>query len=164
VTAIRIVAFEPRFGGACESMIAELPEWFGLAEANAAYLRDLAALSSWVALLGSDVVGAVTLERHFPESFEVHFLAVRPEHHRRGIGRTLLRHVEAEVRARGGGLLHAKTLAPSHPDPWYARTRAFYAAMGFAPLFETSALWGSANPAVVLVKALGPHEPPAARV
>ena len=47
-----------------------------------------------------------------------------------------------------------KTLAPSHPDPFYARTRRFYEAMGFAPLFESDALWGPEDPAIVLVKSL----------
>lgn len=149
-----IVAFEPRFARACESLIAALPEWFGIPEANASFLEGLATTPSWVALLGEDVVGAVTLEQHFEGSFEVLFMAVRPEHHRRGIGRALLARAESEARARAGCLLHVRTLAPSHPDPSYARTRAFYTAMGFVPLFESTAFWGPANPAVVLVKPL----------
>jgi GNAT superfamily N-acetyltransferase len=150
----RIVAYDPRCRPECESLIAALPEWFALPESNAAYLRDLERLPSWVALLGPRLVGAITLARHYPASFEVHFLAVRPERHRKGVGRALLLHVEAEARALGGRWLHVKTLAPSHPDPWYARTRAFYDAMGFHPLFETAALWGPGNPAVVLAKTL----------
>jgi GNAT superfamily N-acetyltransferase len=122
--------------------------------ALASYLRNLSQLPSWVALLGPRVVGAITLEQHFPSSFEVHFMAVRPERHRHGIGRTLLHHLELEARAQGGRWLHVKTLAPSHPDPYYARTRAFYQAMGFTPLFEITALWGPENPTVVLVKPL----------
>jgi hypothetical protein len=70
------------------------------------------------------------------------------------VGRALLAHLEAEATSRGGRWLHVKTLAPSHPDPFYVRTREFYSAMGFSPLFESSALWGPANPAVVLVKCL----------
>jgi len=143
-----------RFIKECEEVIATLPDWFGLPESNLAYLRNLRVLPSWVALLDSQLVGAITLERHFPESFEVHFMAVRPEYHRRGVGRALLEHLESEALARGGRWLQVKTLAPSHPDPFYARTRAFYESMGFAPLFESSALWGPDNPAVVLVKAL----------
>ena len=79
---------------------------------------------------------------------------MRPESHRQGIGRTLLAQLETEAASRGGRWIHVKTLAPSHPDPFYARTRKFYEAMGFAPLFESTALWGPENPAVVLVKRL----------
>jgi GNAT superfamily N-acetyltransferase len=154
VPNVRIVPFEERFHEACNALIAALPEWFGLPESNAVYLRNLSLLPSWVALVDSEVVGAITLEQHFPASFEVHFMAVRPEHHRRSIGRSLLVRLETQARARGCRWLHVKTLAPSHPDPCYARTRAFYEAMGFSPLFESSALWSAENPAVVLVKLL----------
>jgi GNAT superfamily N-acetyltransferase len=157
----RVTPFDPRFLGDCEALIAALPDWFGIPDSNASYLRNLSRMPSWVALLETELVGAVTLERNFPASFEVHFLAVRPERHRQGIGRILLRHLESEVRARAGCWLHVKTLAPSHPDPYYARTRAFYEAMGFSPLFESAALWGPENPAVVLVKSLeGPRLTP----
>jgi len=157
---VRIVPFEASFNEPCKALIAALPAWFGLPDSNAAYLRNLSLLPSWVAIVASQVVGAITLEQHFPASFEVHFMAVRPEYHRRGIGRALLDRLEVEVRAGAGRWLHVKTLAPSHPDPSYARTRAFYEAMGFSPLFESSAFWGADNPTVVLVKRLEAQGPP----
>ena len=159
---MRIVPFEARFHEPCRALIAALPGWFGIPDSNAAYLRDLSLLPSWVAVIDSQVAGAITLEQHFPDSFEVHFMAVRPEYHRRGIGRALLERLEAEVRAGGGRWLHVKTLGPSHPDPHYARTRAFYDAMGFSPLFESSALWSADNPALVLVKRLEAEDVPEA--
>ena len=152
--AIEILPFEPGFATDCSALVEALPDWFGIPESNASYLRNLSRLPSWVALRDGVLVAAITLEPHFPGSFEVHFMAVRPEHHRQGIGRLLLAHLEATARQRGAQWLHVKTLAPSHPDPYYARTRAFYQAMGFAPLFESEALFGPSNPAVVLVKAL----------
>jgi GNAT superfamily N-acetyltransferase len=94
------------------------------------------------------------LRAHFPASAENHVLAVHPDHHRQGIGRALLRHAEEWLRSRGVELFHVKTLGPSDPYPPYADTRAFYQALGFRPLFETTALWGPENPALVLAKAL----------
>jgi len=154
VTDVRVVPYEPGFEEACRALIAALPDWFGIPESNAAYLHNLALLPSWAAYLGPQLVGAATLEQHFPSSFEVHFMAVHPAHHRRGIGRTLLGRLESEARARGARWLHVKTLGPSHPDPFYAHTRAFYESMGFSPLFESTAFWGAGNPAMVFVKAL----------
>ncbi len=150
----RIVPYDPGFGEACRALIAALPEWFGIPESNAAYLHNLALLPSWVACAGEQLVGAATLEQHSPASFEVHFMAVHPAFHRRGIGRALLDRLESEARARGAHWLHVKTLGPSHPDGFYARSRAFYESMGFSPLFESTAFWGSANPALVLIKTL----------
>ena len=160
---LRIVPYAPGFGDDCRALVAALPEWFGIPESNAAYLRNLALLPSWVAYVDERLVGAATLERHFPGSWEVHFMAVHPEYHRRGVGRALLDRIESEARAGGARWLHVKTLGPSHPDTSYAHTRAFYESMGFSPLFESTTFWGAANPALVLVKALQPSEEPGER-
>lgn len=152
--SVELAPFDARYQKPCEDLIAALPDWFGIPESNAAYARDLARLPSWLALRADRLLGAVTLGSHFPGSFEIHFLAVHPAQHRHGIGRALVEHLEARARDAGGRWLHVKTLAPSHPDPYYARTRAFYQALGFEPLFESSALWNPDNPALILVKRL----------
>lgn len=50
--------------------------------------------------------------------------------------------------------LHLKTLSDSDPDRHYAKTRAFYLAVGFRPLEELTALWGKDNPCLLMVKRL----------
>jgi GNAT superfamily N-acetyltransferase len=152
--SVSVVPFEPKFERECANLIAALPDWFGIPESNASYLRNLGKLPSWLAMCEGKVVGAATLEEHFPGSFEIHFMAVHPSYHRQGIGRRLVEQLEAEARRRNGRWLHVKTLAPSHPDPFYARTRAFYFALGFTSLFESSAFWGLGNPCVILIKTL----------
>lgn len=104
------------------------------------------------AALGEVVVGFVALKQSFPESAENHVLAVHPGRHRQGVGRALLAHAEQWLRGRGVELFYVVTLGPSDPYAPYANTRAFYTAFGFRPLFETTALWGSENPALVLAK------------
>ena len=94
------------------------------------------------------------LRRHFPEAAEIHLMAVHPSLHRRGIGRLLLRAVEADLRSAGVRWLQVKTLGPSKPSDAYAGTRAFYQAYGFAPLEEIHGLWGD-NPCLVMVKSVG---------
>ena len=138
----------------CADIIAALPDWFGIPEANDAYLESLKKFPSWVAIKEEKVVGIITLIRPFPVSFEIHFMAVHPDYHRQGIGKKLVEHVEEEARKNNGKWLHVKTLSPSHPDPFYAHTRQFYYALGFSPLFETDTLWGAENPAVILIKFL----------
>ena len=58
------------------------------------------------------------------------------------------------ARSESFSLLHVKTLAPSHPDPGYAATRAFYAAVGFRPLEELPQVWGPENPCLLMVRPL----------
>lgn len=157
---VEIVAFEPTMTEACERILKALPEWFGVPASNEAYVRSLARLTTFVARLRGEVVGFVAIERHFPVSAENHVIAVEPAHHRHGIGRALLVHAECWLREEGVEWLHVKTLGPSDPYPPYARTRAFHAALGFQPLFETTALWGPENPALVMVKRLEPASGP----
>ncbi|MGZ0151613.1 GNAT family N-acetyltransferase [Kribbella sp. WER1] len=83
----------------------------------------------------------------------MHLLAVKPDHHRQGIGRTLVNQLVTELRRDGCELLQVKTLGPSHPDPGYAHTRKFYRAVGFRPLEELQGFWGS-NPCLLMVMPL----------
>jgi GNAT superfamily N-acetyltransferase len=81
---------------------------------------------------------------------------VRPELHRRGVGRALVGSAEEWCGAEGVQYLQVKTLGPSAADEGYQRTRAFYFALGFVPLEETTAFWGERQPALILVKHLVP--------
>lgn len=86
-------------------------------------------------------------------------MAVAPSLHRSGVGRALVRALEADLLADGCQLLQVKTLGPSHPDPGYALTREFYAGIGFLPVEELHELWDQGNPCLIMVKALSPAQP-----
>ncbi|MEV4290293.1 GNAT family N-acetyltransferase [Nonomuraea bangladeshensis] len=132
-------------------LLDQLPSWFGMPEANAGYVEAAKRLPGLVAYAGAEAVGVLLHERHFPETAEIHLMAVAPSWHRRGVGRALVGAVIAEVRPDGCRMLQVKTLGARHPDPGYARTRAFYRAVGFLPLEETDDLWPG-NPCLIMVK------------
>jgi GNAT superfamily N-acetyltransferase len=138
----------------CAEILASLPSWFGIPESNAAYKRDVEFLPMFAAEEDGRAQGFIALKRHTPYAFEIHVLGVRPELHRKGFGRALVARAEALVREKGARFLTVKTLAASHPDPGYAKTRAFYAAMGFVPIEEFGTLWNPDNPAVMMLKVL----------
>ena len=79
---------------------------------------------------------------------------VRPQFHRRGIGRALMERAEDHARSRAARLLTVKTLAASHPDVGYALTRRFYQAMGFFAVEELPTLWSTENPCLLMAKIL----------
>ncbi len=151
---IEIAPFAASDRAACAAVLAKLPEWFGFARANEAYIAALGTLPTWVARRDGAIAGFIALEQQTAVSAEIHVLAVAPEQHRGGIGSALIAEAEGWLRARGKQFVYLLTLGPSDPDANYARTRAFYAARGFAPLFESTAFWGEAQPALVLVKTL----------
>jgi GNAT superfamily N-acetyltransferase len=133
----------------CESILRALPEWFGIEEATAAYIRDVADLPTFAV----EDKGFVALKLHTPRAAEVYVMGVRPEHHRRGLGTALLCAAEDYLRARDVEYLQVKTLGPSRPDDGYERTRLFYEARGFVALEELHGLWEQ-NPCLLMVKRL----------
>ena len=138
----------------CEPILCSLPQWFGIEEANAQYIRDIEVLPTFIALVDDDVIGFLTLKQHNEYSAEIHVMGVTPRLHRKGVGRALLTRVEEYLQGQGVEYLQVKTLSDTHPDAAYARTRAFYMAVGFRPLEEFKTLWNEENPCLLMVKSV----------
>jgi GNAT superfamily N-acetyltransferase len=133
----------------CEVVLRELPDWFGIEDATAAYIRDVAGLVTFA--VGDDAF--IALKTHNPRAAEVYVMGVRRERHGQGLGTAVLDAGESYLRERGVEYLQVKTLGPSYPDAGYERTRRFYEARGFVPLEELHDLW-EANPCLLMVKRL----------
>lgn len=136
-------------------LLAGLPDWFGMSEANAGYAEAAERLAAWTARdERGRLAGVLLVRHHFPTAAEVHLMAVRAESRGQGIGTALLDAAEGSLRADGVRLLQVKTLGPSSAHEPYAETRAFYQARGFEPLEELD-LWGPDEPCLIMVKRLG---------
>ncbi len=136
-----------------QAVLRDLPEWFGIEESTRQYIEDAATLPTFAA---EPDLGFLCLKQHTPRAAEVYVLGVRREQQRRGIGRALVAEAERWCRMHGIRYLQVKTLGPSRPDSGYDATRAFYEAVGFVALEELHGLWSHDNPALILVKGLGP--------
>ena len=133
----------------CEQVLRDLPEWFGIEEATAAYIRDVAELPTFA--IAEDAF--LSLKLHNATSAEVYVMGVRTTRHRQGLGSALLAAAEGYLRERGVDYLQVKTLGPSDPYEPYASTRRFYESRGFVPLEELHGLWEH-NPCLIMVKRL----------
>lgn len=142
--------------GRCEEILAGLDDWFGIEEANRAYLEGLRILPTAVAERDGRIAGFLSLRVHNPRSAEIEALAVDRALHRQGAGRALVAWAVDWCRANATPWLHVKTRGPSTPDPGYERTRKFYEAIGFDPLFESLTLWGEADAALIMVRKVEP--------
>jgi GNAT superfamily N-acetyltransferase len=154
VTDIQLRDTSGGAGRTCADILDLLPTWFGIPESNADYTRRADEWPGVVAAVGGTDVGITTVRHHSPYAAEIYLMAVTPSHHRHGIGRAMLDHVESGLVAAGVEYLQVKTLSASRPDEGYAKTRAFWLAGGFRPLEEFPLLWDPENPALQLVKAL----------
>ena len=137
----------------CE-LILRVPQWFGIEEVLIRYIKEIEKLPTLLALVKGKYVGFLSFKQHNKYAAELHVMGIYPKYQRCGIGRTLIHHTESILRQRDIKYWQVKTLAASHPDPFYARTRAFYFAMGFRPLEEFTQLWGKSNPCLLMVKYL----------
>lgn len=137
----------------CEAILRSLTNWFALEDALQQYRRDIEVMETYVAVRGDEIVGFLTLNQHNLHTTEVHVMAVREEAHGHGIGRALMEHAEQLCISRSVEYLEVKTLGPSTPSEYYARTRHFYLALGFRPLEELN-LWGAENPCLIMIKHL----------
>jgi GNAT superfamily N-acetyltransferase len=141
---------------ACAALLAGLPEWFGIPESNAAYVRSLETLPAFVAVDDETeaLQGFVALQPHGHRSAEILVMAVDREMHHQGLGRALIGAAERWCAEHDVGWLHVKTRGPSTYDEAYERTRRFYRGMGFEVLYESLTEWGPEDAALVLVEHL----------
>lgn len=135
-----------------EAVLRSLPEWFGIEESLLEYAKDTERLPTFALEDGGQVCGFLTLREHFPESWEIHCMAIRRDARRLKAGTRLLAHAEAWVRGHGAKLLQVKTVAPTSRDDGYAETRKFYEAMGFSRVEVFPELWDPWNPALQYIK------------
>lgn len=138
-------------GQVCAEVIADLPQWFSRPDANIRYAREADAHPMIGCHVDGQPAGIISLRQHFDTTGEIYLLAVRPRWHGCGMGRALVRAAEQWCAAQELIFLSVKTLGPSHPNRNYARTRSFYAAMGFFPIEEIADLWPD-NPCLIMVK------------
>jgi ribosomal protein S18 acetylase RimI-like enzyme len=138
----------------CTPIIRSLPDWFGIEEAIVHYSNSIDHLPTWLASEGDRVIGFASIKRHTPYSAEVYVMGVLIEAHHKGIGRALIEKSQEWLKAQNVEYLQVKTLGPSDPDEGYAKTRAFYTAVGFRPIEEIKQIWGEENPCLIMIKKL----------
>ena len=131
-----------------------MPKWFGIEKALKQYVKDAESMPTWLVKDGANVIGFLTIKMHFPQSADIHCLAIHPDYHRKGIGTILIEAVEKELISQDVKILQVKTISEERDCESYAKTRQFYLALGFIPLEVFATLWDESNPCLLLVKSL----------
>lgn len=120
----------------CRAISANLPEWFGIPEANERYAEGVRERLSFGFMINEICIGMITLEFPFENAANIYWMGVRRDWHHKGIGKALLRHAEAICFERQVYSISVETLSPKENDSGYLNTFKFYTKEGFKPLFE----------------------------
>jgi ribosomal protein S18 acetylase RimI-like enzyme len=83
--------------------------------------------------------------------YDLYWIAVAPDQQRQGFGQVLLRHVENEVRRRGGRMLLIETSSKRS----YAPTVRFYQSAGYGEISRIKDFYRIEDDKVVFCKQLG---------
>jgi GNAT superfamily N-acetyltransferase len=138
-------------GAECASILAELPEWFGIPQSNAEYAEAAQREETWVAEEAGETLGLMVLVDQGFAAIDIHLIAVRRRAHRQGVGKALVEKARAVAREKGKTYVTVKTQGPSVGYDSYARTRAFYEGVGFKGLEEFIEIWGPENPCLIMI-------------
>ena len=137
-----------------QTILADLPEWFGLPESTADYIEK----SADQTMIVKEEKGFLTLVKTSPVTAEIYVMGVLKANHHQGIGSQLILEAIRWCQRERMAFLQVKTLAETHPDPNYQRTRSFYQAMGFLPVETFPTLWGAENPCLMMIQSVPPRE------
>jgi ribosomal protein S18 acetylase RimI-like enzyme len=132
------------------------PRWFnelGIRE----IARDLQIEKGLVADDRGKAVGFAIYRTKDGRTAELSWIGVRPEAHRKGIGRALVNTLEALLAQSGVRTLEVSTVAATVVDESYAKTRNFYHAIGFSDVQIYSKWYPSGDDRLLLQKHLSSH-------
>lgn len=133
-----------------EEILLDLPDWFGLPESTKKYIEDSKSLPLWLASVGEESVGFVTLSQSSEECAELHCMGVKMKYHHQGIGTLLYKDLEQYAK-KSFDYIQVKTVEEGRYKE-YDQTVAFYKRMGFAKLEVFPTLWDKNNPCLIMIK------------
>lgn len=117
--------------------------------------KDLQKHLLYGAFAEGKMVGFITFKENGKDVIEISWMAVLPEYRNKGIGTKLLKQALKTLKDKYS-ICKVKTLAETHKDEGYAKTRNFYKQIGFISLeiIQPYPGWDKDNPCQIFVKPL----------
>ncbi|HAT9060347.1 TPA: GNAT family N-acetyltransferase [Legionella pneumophila subsp. pneumophila] len=120
----------------CQTITKDLPEYFGLPEANEHYAIGVKTRTNFAAKDEDNYIGLVSIDFPYPNNANIYWMAVRRDFHRQGVGKQLIEVACHFAKTRGAITITVETLCPSESEENYLKTYLFYQSVGFNPLFD----------------------------
>ena len=120
----------------CQKITAELPEYFGLPEANKHYATGVTKRINFAAKIGENYIGLISIDFPYPDNANIYWMAVRRDFHRQGFGKQLIDEACHFAITQGANTITVETLSPTESEENYLKTYLFYQSVGFKALFD----------------------------
>lgn len=138
----------------CESVLRDLPEWFGREESLKKYIENSKKYPMVALFEEGEAIGFYSLRQENETTLDMYVLGLKKKYHGRGFGKVLQDYVTEWAKEQGYAYLMVLTLSKSHGDKGYAKTREFYHRCGFVDIYETNKIWTEEYPTQIMVKKL----------
>jgi GNAT superfamily N-acetyltransferase len=120
----------------CQKITKDLPQYFGLPEANVRYIEGVKAKMNFAAKINDEYLGLISLDFPYANNINIYWMAVFLGYHGKGIGSELINTAIKFAIDNSYKTITVETLAPSESDENYLKTYRFYESSGFKPLFN----------------------------
>lgn len=135
------------------AILSDLPDWFGLPDSTAEYIKCSKELPFWAEVEKDTVKGFIALKETSPHTAEIYVMGVLKTAHNKGIGKRLFEAFYAYAKEHGYSFIQVKTVQEGRYDE-YDRTIQFYKKLGFKEFECFPALWDEWNPCQIYVMAV----------
>jgi GNAT superfamily N-acetyltransferase len=132
------------------SILADLPEWFGLPESTAEYIRCSQDYPFWVDMEDGKAAGFIVLKETSSATAEIYVMGVLKSMHNQGIGKSLFDALYTYAKEHGYSFLQVKTVEEGRYME-YDMTIKFYKKMGFQEFECFPTLWDEWNPCQIFI-------------
>lgn len=130
------------------TILNDLPEWFGLEESTAAYIKDAQAFKLYASYENDEVTGFISIKETSEDTDEIYCMGIKKKYHRQGIGEKLYKYAESKSTK---DFIQVKTVDEGHYKE-YDQTVRFYKALGFKKLEVFPKMWDEWNPCLIMIK------------
>ena len=131
-----VVPYQIEYRAHVASLVLLLDEWFE-PDAWSDIDEELGPDTTLIAVdQDDDVIGFVVVKLTGDNAGRITWAGVDPSYHRMGVGKALIESVIREATDAGLDALYVETMSDNVEYEPFARTRAFYAALGFQAYLE----------------------------
>lgn len=120
----------------CRKITADLPEYFGLPDANEHYAVGVRSRTNFSAKIDEKYIGLISIDFPYPKNCNIYWMAVLRDFQRQGVGHRLIEDACKFAKENGATMITVETLAPFESDENYLKTYQFYQSVGFLPLLN----------------------------